>query len=498
MKLNKILIGLVLLFSCGASAQNSHDFVLNEARSYFEKKDYSKAEILLESILRKNPENMYATWLMAQVAMADKNRDYSEKLFQRALRLDPGNKELQLDYARTMLISKHLNAAEKEYLKVTDSSFSKDEQLEANMMLAYIYYWKLSYKKAEMYADRVLQLDNENVQAKDFKMLLEQTTAPYVNLNVDYASDDQPLNVYTEKVEFGLSKGSYLNPNLRLSNRNFNTHKQVITAELSNTSHFRTGTSLTLSAGVYRNLSAGTNFIGEAVIKQKLYEGLYLTGGINRLPYLNTRVSTDMCFLENNAYGILGYDNSKLFQINVLYQYKFLKGDNNIKTVGGWIVSRPLNFSLFEFKAGYGYSYSDSKEMMYRPDGNLAEMESDPLTGKIAGTYDPYFTPKNQSIHSVIGSLKLKFTPNLWVMGSGSYGFYATNRSPLLFREQLPNGQYNSILAYYTQKNHPFDVKAIVNYDISSQFTLGAYYQRQETEFYAQNKVGINLLYKFR
>jgi len=494
MKSKKIILLCISMLALNLSAQTTSN-TLETAKQYFNNSQYDEAANILSKYLAGNPKDVYGYWLYGEIAYKQKEKKISAYHFEKALRIQPDNEDIRISYARSLFYSKQMEKASEEFTQIIKKGKNENYISESHLMLSYIKFWDMELDKSRYHVDQILKINPSDKLALEQKKAIDQISAPYIKLDLKYLDDDQPLSSFSEKVEFGMTRSRALNFAFYLKNYNFDTHNQVIMANFKNTFIISdVNLYVSISAGVSRYFKDKYDWLGEIEFKHKITDNLHAGVGLNRQPYLYTKQSTYTTFSENNFYGMINYDDPKLFSASFLYQYKFFEGDNHINILGAWAMTKFFKLGFLQARAGYAVSYSDTKESTYVPNDPI---ESHPEGENILGHYDLYFTPDNEIAHSVLGALRFNITPKLSVDTFGSYGFYARNDSPLLFITEDLGDKYIIMRTSYKHKYHPYNLKANLNYMFSDRFNIGIYYEHLKNSFYQQDKAGMQLFYKF-
>ena len=218
--------------------------------------------------------------------------------------------------------------------------------------------------------------------------------------------------------------------------------------------------------------------------------------GLNRNPYIATRVSTTYDLLQNNAYATIESGIIKPIFLHVGYNFQFFEDQNNIQTFGIWGLSKPIFKALFKLQLGYGFSYSDSKTILYVPSKPIVANTTDGYS-IVEGEYSPYFTPDDLLINSAIIVMGIKVAKKIEITVKGNYGFYAQAKIPQLssISEQLNNS--NITLASYKSKFNPFDLEMSINYNLNNKFTISAKSSYFDTYYYNSLNTVVSLNYRF-
>ena len=109
---------IFLFLSNNSIASNKN--VFEDAKTYFEKKDYNKSKFLFQKFLVFNPKDYLSYLYLAKIYKEEDNKNETEKNLNTTLLLDPKNEE-----ALFMLIE----------LQLERSNFSKAEELNKKFSL---------------------------------------------------------------------------------------------------------------------------------------------------------------------------------------------------------------------------------------------------------------------------------------------------------------------------------------------------------------------------
>ena len=157
--------------------------------------------------------------------------------------------------------------------------------------------------------------------------------------------------------------------------------------------------------------------------------------------------------------------------------------DNNVITsIGAWIVSQPLKLYQFEFQVGYGYSYTDSEEILFFYDSQGV------------GIYDPYFTPKDQEIHSALLITSYKPIQKITLRAKLNYGIQATVQNP--YPIEVTVGNFETGGFYKADFNYT-EINGSIEYAVTNNFGINANYIYQETFFYKRDNFNLGLNFTF-
>jgi hypothetical protein len=492
MKFKSSYIFLALFFSLQTFSQTIPENTIANVRKQIVKKQYKAAEFNLSRYYIKHNNDLETIWLYAQVAHWNSNHSLSEKLFLKAISSDPKNTNLQLDYARSIYENGKLTKAAE---LIKPLLLIPETQAEALLMDANINFWNGKTKIAKEKVVEFKTLFPNSYLADEISKNIAKATSPYLKTTFEYQSDNQPMKYIAEKVEFGQYKSWLWSPKIDVENYNFTPTEQALTAKLGNGFYLGfLGLSTSFSGGIYHNFSGESDWIGNVDLSKKLNKNITVKAGYNKLPYLGTLLSTTYNLTQSNVFGELDYNNSKLFSVHAAYNHQFYKDENSIKTIAGWILSKPYSYSNFNMQFGYGVNYSNAKTNLFVP---KEDIENYTLASNIEGFYNPYFTPKSQLVNSALLLLNYKPSKKLEIGAKGNYGFLAKSDNPF-FILNIDVDRNKTITRNFTKTNfNPFEVSSYINYEISPKTLAKLTYTNQQTFFYTRNNVSLALNFKF-
>src|ERR1700712_285146 len=77
--------------------QNNEKGLMGLARVYFKKEDYSTCNVILEDLLKKNPDNLDVLILYAKSSLQEKALTTAIETYKKILEIDPSFKDEELD-----------------------------------------------------------------------------------------------------------------------------------------------------------------------------------------------------------------------------------------------------------------------------------------------------------------------------------------------------------------------------------------------------------------
>ena len=111
---------LIIFLFLSSNSNTSNQNVFEDAKIYFEKKDYNKSKFLFQKFLVFNPKDHLSYLYLAKIYKEEDNKNETEKNLNTTLLLNPNNEE-----ALFMLIE----------LQLERSNFSKAKELNEKFLL---------------------------------------------------------------------------------------------------------------------------------------------------------------------------------------------------------------------------------------------------------------------------------------------------------------------------------------------------------------------------
>lgn len=459
---------------------------------------FRQAEVVLRAEA-SGSSDVPVLWYYAQVAHWAHRDRRAAAAFVQALEREPYNNKLRLDYARMLYEAERLNTAKKQLDKVIEKDTN---DVEARLIRSNIARWYGRNRAARQDVHAVLARYPDNATAQDLHLAIDESTAPYLRYTIHYQNDDQPMQVIGSTAEAGVSYSWLLNPKVQATDREFYAGGKwnvTLAASLGNKFIFgKTGTDVYLSAGAFKNFSAGAGWTGELTVKQKLYKYVALQLQAVRSPYLSTVSSASAALMQNTLSAGVILDKSNSWSAQAIYSYQFFQDHNAIQTASVWALSQPVRASVFSFRFGYGFRYATTAHSTYRSVRSLSEILATYTSGtQIAGVYDPYFSPVRQQIHSLIVSIALKPASFVTIDLKGDVGVYAQGQNPYLYLDKDATNTVFINAGSYRETFHPYRLSATFDFKLSRRISLGADYAYTSAFFYASHYTSVHLLVTF-
>ena len=456
-----------------------------------------EAYSLLKKYSHAHPEDLNATWLFAQTAFWAGHVTTSDNTYRKAVRSNPGNYYLALDYAKILTdIGKFREAAgiASNYLKYDPGS------MDASLLLGKIGYYRSDYTLARQYLEMVLEKESWNDDARKLLGDICLAKAPKILINGGFATDDQPMVTYTPSAEFHIFLHALSNLGFTLSVPVFqhtSLSREAYWFSAANTSVFPDAhMEVTIGAGLLKvPFKNSINATGNLGISKRFIRHLDLSIQVDHNPYFYTLSSIDTSVMQSHAALSLAWVESKTWTGRLTIEGSNYSWDKN-KAYGFnfWGFAPPLKLSVLSFRIGYGFNFSTSKDNHFTSEKSLTEILTNyDSTAAVKGVYNPYFTPKDQQIHSLLASVDIRPSKSIVAGISGSYGIYATASIPYLYLDRDASLQPFVNRDFARDTFHPVEASAFLSARLSENINLKVEYKYHKTYFYTSHYAGFGL-----
>ncbi|MDI1321245.1 MAG: tetratricopeptide repeat protein [Algoriphagus sp.] len=497
-----IFLFLVLLPFFGQAQSQSFYDSLDLVKSFLNQNQIRDALNLLENLESDNPGNEYVIRLRGQALYWSKDFEATKTYFRKSISENPEIQLVQLDFGRILFELNELNEAEKvlrSFLK------SNPNDPEANQMLASINYWTGGRPSVSIeYLDRILTPFPENETAKSLKKEIKSSTSPRIALNTGIHSDTQPMQYFSFQGSLDFYHSAMIQPGFSTEMRSYESGESVLISQARNKSTLnRTGTSISLRAGIVKSSEwAETNPTYGAEISQNISSGIQAAVSVDREPYFYTLTSIDQEILPTTIRTSIGRESGDKWIGKVFFQQSNFEDDNSTFSAGLWALIPVLKTENLKADLGYSLLIADSKELRFAEDLPIQNTIGNTDAGTvIPGSYNPYFTPTNQTVHGILAGLKFRLAQSVSFGLNGNAGIYAQidNPNTVYYGTATPGNPNRPIdpkdiyLIQVTTTYFPWELKAALDWSISEKSLLTISYLHQTTIYFDSNSFNIGL-----
>jgi len=493
-KRSVIALLILLLIIQGAIAQQHKD-TLQWCKQLKEAGNIKDSYSLLKDYLHHQPKDFNALWFTAKLAYWNYEIEPAEQFYQSAIALQPKNLYLKLDYSMMLVeIAKFEGAIPllKEYLKY--DSLSKDAQI----YLAKAYYWQGMTSEGLAVLNKVPATIQNNNSIKALRKEIKLVRATNLTIKGGYNFDDQPLHDIVAGIQFSKNNSNLCNWSIAGNSHSFSNdslNNKAYELHVGNKfTFYNAGMQINAQAGIVSlPFASSTDFTGAIGITKKIVNGISLLVEAEKKPYFSTISSTQTKVMQTVVTAAINIDNLKAFTGRIQYQQQMFDGAN-VNSFSAWALTPAVKWKKLSAKAGYSYQMSDANNNTYTATMTLDSIRKYyPTSVNIPAVYTPYFTPKSQTIHSLLLWFNYQPTGKLSFTATGSIPLYASLSNPYLFLNT--NTTNNTILSksYTTQTYSPIDFHFNMQYHISERISAKAGYAYLKTSYYSGQFIDASL-----
>lgn len=493
--LNKLFLFTFILYPCYFFAQVSliTDTVLIASNLAYEKK-FEDARHLL-SIYNTNHKDVQALRLQAQVLYWMNKIDEATTVYEKTLSLFPDAVSVKLDYGSMLY---QLNKFSKARQLLNDYLIADSLHPETNTMLAFIDLWTGRISTAKKKAAHLEKLFPGNKDAAYIFQQIAAYTAPYLKTGVTLYSDDQPIQRQGFEPEAGIYKSWIFSPFIKARLYSFDADQIYKTSWIeagNKISLASSKTDLEFSAGYFQ----ASNFNGEMTWKtklaQKISPAFSLDAAAEKKPYQYTLASIKNPLLYQVTELGLSFDRKSRWLGRMAYQNQHFEDGNHAFTAYLWLLAPVIHKNDLSLKAGYAFSYADAKQNTFQP--KKSQPIPPVLNAEADGIYDPYFSPADQTIHSLLLSLQIPFSKFIRFSSNLNIGVAAQASQPVLFVDKNGMGPFFINKKFESYSYTPMEISGELQFTLSRNFFINGNYIYNSFIFFKSHTANIQLKYLF-
>jgi hypothetical protein len=497
-----LVCAFAIPMSAVAQSSASVDTVA-EARRLRDAKAFGAAATMMAAYAESHPNDVGSARFAALMAYWSKDFSSAGTIYSAALERHPNDAELRLEAAQFFGGVGQRGRARDLISSLADSA---DRSLAttrgAITLLGTLAYWDGDLVRARALFVDALRLDSANADARRQLREIELASASWIGVESWFAHDDQPL----DRIAPGAEAGWFANPVTPLRVRFVSTgfdHDDV-SASLSivegSVTTFLPGAHLDLSGSagfLSRTFGEKTDWTGRAALGFRLPRNLVLEGSYERTPYTNTAASLTKDVMVQAITGTLRMRESRGWLAEATARRETFDDDNSIATAFVWALAPVALRPRGRLQLGYGFAAQSAEESRFvvRPEELNFPPGQAPNT--VRGYYDPYYTPRNLRVHSVLAAAKLLPNDRWSLSANSAIGVAASDDAPVLFTTPARPPDVNLARTYYRRSFTPWKIDGALEGKVSDAVRLALTASRSNGAFYAQTIAGVRVTYTF-
>lgn len=499
-RITVVFVLLCLIVPLSARSGPETD-TLEATRQLVSEGKVGKAFRTIRGYKEHHPDDFNTAWLYGKVAYLNHRISLSKKQYGQAIRLSPDNYYLRLDYADFLVNTGEFDSATRyldEYLR-WDSGNGQ-----ALLLKSKIAYWSLDFQPADSILSLIREEDAAFPMARSLRSGVSLATSWWLSLRAEASTDNQPLTGLIPAIEAGKFIYPALSPYLKLSVPLFwqgSSPDYGWWFQAGNYSAFpKPGLTLNLTAGVISLPPQDkTSWTAGAELTKTFLKHLPVTLALSRNPYFWTASAADSAIFEERISLSGGWNDSETIfgEGSVTLSYFPVDG-NTVLTASGWAFAPPLKWKKGSVRFGYGFQYANSSTDHFVPRKTMEEILAEYSDSyEIEGVYDPYFTPQDQLVHSLLLSIRFKPWNAVSIDLSGNFGLLAKADIPFLYLDQEAGGNLIIRKGFSRQSYFPVQADASFQFKLTERTWMDLFYKFMSTYYFTRHEAGIGLKFYF-
>lgn len=435
------------------------------------------------------PDDGDAIRMLAETLYWVKDMRAARALYDSGLVLHPVDTALRLQYGRMLMETGDPTQAKSILGPLMTGSPPNPQALE---LLGTIAYWQGDFTLARRSFEQAIAGDASLVDARRQLNEIRALTATWIRTTARGSADDQPVKGAGAEIETGYyinplwavvarARSSFLSEDASTSPRASSTNLSVFSGSIGFTGSIPSSRiNMSVDVGLFnRSTPSKLDWTAKGELAAKL--GSFVKSGVRaeRAPYLHTEASLRTHVMTNSIEAALDVDRRGWIG-KAAFDLQSFPDDNSTSTAYAWAMAPVVRTAASTLQVGYGASYQDAREMRF------VRNSVDSI-----GHYEPYYTPQNIFISSVIGAFTGSGASGLVARLSGSYGFHAREDAPTF---AIPPG--SSVPGSSNRSFHPWSARASLEKTVTPRSVFSAHIDHSKTAFYHVTNAVVELTWR--
>ncbi len=461
---------------------------------------FDEALALISAYEVTHPDNINTIRLHGQLLYWLKDYEKADEYLQNAITNHPNNHLIKLDLASILYELGQLNRAQRLFEEILEKD---PTNIDALMILGTIEYWHYNYRKGLAYFEKIIQIDSSNAAALHIILDIKKIIGPEFYFSAAYFKDNQPLDKMNSTIKYSWYRSPIIGPAISVDMVRHLRHPSLTSSlwlQLENRSFFqKANINSSISLGGFKHpAKKDMRVTGKLALKKTLFKHLIIGAEGVHSPYLYTLPSLETPIFTDGYSVSVSYNRSERWNSKAGYNLQIFPDDNSSVNIFGWLLAPPLKLASAQLRFGYGFSFTDTEKDRFILDNEASDTTIGPTSNfNIVGAYDPYYTPQNNYVHSLLTTLQLKLAKSVTLKVNANIGVYATIDQPYIFSPVIVSGKAVIIKDYYINQYNPYTILSTLSIDLTQKAVLIASHSYEKTAFYSSNNIEIGLKRKF-
>lgn len=456
-------------------------------------------QLMQKNSTTTNVKNVDFVWKIAKLAYWNGDVEASKKYYNSALKLDPNNFNIKLDYAKILF---DLGDYKESIVLIKQYLANDNSSVDVQALLIKATFYDGQVRSAQNLIEKLPKPVKSAAQIIELKKEIATFKALNIGASVAYTNDDQPLETFTPRIKIGAQENQLVNWSIAGAFHNFSNDTLKTTAQtfqVGNLFHFN---ELKLDANVFLgatllNSNDKDAIIGGVWLSKKINNAFALEVEASRNPYYYSIPSTQVLVTQDNLGAALVIKDLAKFTGKLQLQQQIYNDNNKINSISGWVLTPSLGKKNIQAKVGYSFDNTNSQTDNFRSVKSLNEVIQNYASSEvIAGVFDPYFTPNSQNIQNALLWLLIKPFKFVEINFTGSYALSATFENPVLFLNKNNVNQTVFDKDFIKTNYKPANYRASITYDEHKSFSSALNYEYFKSAYYTANTFMLSLNFR--
>lgn len=473
---------------------------IDQAKEIISLNKLDEAKDLLSDFENKYPGSLWIEQLYASCLHQLKDYHEADIIYRRALEFHPDNSDLKYGYGLLLFDMNKLDQSKK-WLEAYSQEVKNNAKAEA--LLGKLYYWDKNFNSSFLHLQRARELDPINEEIKELYEKVYRLCSHQFSINPKLRDDTQPMLMLGTNFTYAKYISSAFD--IKVSNDIFNYTQipqgnRITSLFIGNTFHInKINAELLIEGGGYNWKSDTINkWRAKIAWKQKISRNIYSQVLAERKLYDFTVASIETPTIMNQLKWFIAYEKTGGWTGQLGVQYQYFEDNNIIKAYYLWVLSRPILLKKMDLSFGLSSNFMDSEIDHFKPKKTINEIQQGNQRNKnIDGVYDPYFTPLQQLVNSILGNINYHFSSKTHLNIRGSFGIFSTAEVASFSIETNSAGEDEFVKTYSTTHYKPFEFQISFHNSFSKKFELELSYGHERTYYYDSNQFNLGFNFYF-
>ena len=469
---------------------------VRDAERFRTEGDLNAAVTVLRDHLARYPDDGDAARLLAQTLYWLHDIPGAERAYDDALRRHSDDTALRLQYGRMLVERRQWNRARALLVPLTVQPATRTD---ATMLLGTMAYWQGDLTEAKRLFGDVVAQTPDHPEARRLLQEITALGASWIRLSAGLRHDDQPLNRFGAGFEAGWFATPLVPVTVRVEPLAFRLPDERVrhlwSTEAGVGAYFP-GARVEVdgAAGLLgrdSDLDALT-WTGRAGVGVRAGTTVALRGRVERRPYLNTTASLNVPVMVLSTRGLINWTDPRGWLAEGGVDVQRFPDENVVRSVYGWLLAPVVHEPRGELQLGYAWGWANARESRFVLASPVQPVPPGNPAFDLSGQYVPYFTPDDQTTHSVTAAATIGASTRTNARLSGSYAIRAREDAPYF---AVVNGVVTRLS--YERTYWPWVGRATLTAPVNPRVRIGIGAEIGRTAFYQWASGDLHVTYTF-